>query len=233
MAKQWKWFLFYILTIGAVLIAVQFGSRSISVMAENRPAQRSHCVIIDPGHGGEDGGAVSVSGQPESLYNLAIGLQLRDLLQLLGFKTKMIRTEDVSVYTKGETLSQKKASDLKERVRSANETDGAVLLSIHQNHFPDSRFSGAQVFYAETPGSKILAEQIQELLAASINPGNKRQIKPADGVYLMTHIKCPGVLVECGFLSNPQEELMLRDPEYQKKLSAVISVAVSSYLSNT
>ncbi len=233
MVKQWKWYLFCVLTVCTVLLTVQFGSRSVSAMAESRPVQRSHCVIIDPGHGGEDGGAVSVSGQPESFYNLAIGLQLQDLLQLLGYKTKIIRTEDISVYTRGETLSQKKASDLKERVRTANETDGAVLLSIHQNHFPDSSLSGAQVFYAKTPGSEILAKQMQELFATSINPGSRRQIKKADGIYLMTHIHCPGVLIECGFLSNPQEEQMLRAPEYQKKLSAVIAAAVSGYLSNT
>jgi len=202
-------------------------------MAENKPVERESCIIIDPGHGGEDGGAVSISNLPESGYNLSIALRLEDLLQILGYDTKMTRTEDISVYTKGETLAQKKISDLKERVRIVNETNGAVLLSIHQNHFPDPKFHGAQVFFAESEGSEALARQIQGLLSTSINPGSKRQIKKSSGIYLMEHIRSPGVLIECGFLSNPEEECNLRDPEYQKRLSMVIAVAVSQFLSNT
>ena len=106
---------------------------------------------------------------------------------------------------KGETLAQKKISDLKERVRITNETDGAILLSIHQNHFPDPKLYGAQVFYAKTAGSEALAEHIQNLIVSSVNPGSRRRIKQSDGVYLMTNIKYPGVLIECGFLSNPAE----------------------------
>ena len=221
-----------LLIVCASLLVTELGSRVVSVMAENNVIRKKHCIVIDPGHGGEDGGAVSLSNLPESGYNLSIALRLKDLLHLLGYQTKMIRTEDVSVYTKGDTLSQKKQSDLKERVRIANETDGAVLLSIHQNHFPDPIFYGAQVFYGKAEGSELLAQQIQELLVASVNPGSRRKVKKSEGVYLMEHIQVPGVLIECGFLSNPQEEQKLRDPDYQKRLSAVIAVAVSQYLSN-
>ena len=118
------------------------------------PTKEEAYLLIDPGHGGEDGGAISRSGLPESTYNLEISQKLQDLLNLLGHQTKMIRTSDISVYTKGETLAQKKASDLKERVNFANNTPGAILVSIHQNHFPDDRYSGAQVFYAKTHGSQ-------------------------------------------------------------------------------
>lgn len=233
MKLEWRWVLFYALTVCTVLLIVKLGNRAVLVMAENKPIEREHCIIIDPGHGGEDGGAVSVSNLPESGYNLDIAIRLQDLIRLLGYETKMIRTEDISVYTKGETLAQKKMSDLKERVRIVNETDNAILLSIHQNHFPDPKLQGAQVFYANTEGSEDLAKQIQSLLVSSVNPGSKRQIKKSSGVYLMEHIACPGVLIECGFLSNPQEESKLRDPVYQKKLSVVISAAVSQFLSNT
>jgi N-acetylmuramoyl-L-alanine amidase len=145
----------------------------------------------------------------------------------------MVRTSDISVYTKGETLAQKKASDLKARVKLANETPGALLLSIHQNHYPDDRYCGAQVFYAKTHGSQQLAAQLQKAFVSTLNPGSHRQEKKSSGIYVMEHIQCPGVLIECGFLSNPEEDSKLRDPTYQKKLCSVIAATVCQYLSNT
>jgi len=144
----------------------------------------------------------------------------------------MIRTTDISVYTKGETIAQKKISDLKERVRITNETENAILISIHQNHYPDSQYHGAQVFYTSTEGSQDLARRVQAAFANSINKGSRRACKKSDGVYLMEHITRPGVLIECGFLSNPQEEANLRTKEYQQKVCCVIVSAADSYLSN-
>ena len=233
MKAQWKWGLFCCLVVSITLFVTKLGCEVVSVMAEHRSITNQYCIVIDPGHGGEDGGAVSVSNLPESEYNLSIALRLKDLIHLLGYQTKMIRTEDISVYTKGEKLSEKKASDLQERVRIVNETDNAVLVSIHQNHFPEPIYNGAQVFYAQTAGSEDLAEQIQRLIKTSINPGSRRQVKKAEKIFLMSRVCCPAVLIECGFLSNPQEELKLRDPEYQKILCSVISVALAQYLSNT
>lgn len=219
----------YLLTIAGLICAVLWGSRAVTTLAENLPIERRHCFVIDAGHGGEDGGATSCTGRMESGINLEIALRLNDLLHFLGFDTRMIRTTDTSIYTKGESLSQKKASDLKERVRLVNETEGAILLSIHQNNFSDSRYSGAQVFYAKTEGSQILAKQLQENLVASLNPGSNRKAKPADGVYLMEHIQSLGVLIECGFLSSPEEEAKLTTPQYQKQLCCVIAVCAISY----
>lgn len=145
----------------------------------------------------------------------------------------MIRTTDTSIYTKGETIAQKKISDLKERVRIVNKTENALLLSIHQNNFTDSRYSGAQVFYAGTEGSAQLAKLLQERLVSTLNPGSNRKCKKSDGVYLMEHIDCTGVLIECGFLSNAEEEAKLSCGTYQKKLCCVIAATVSQYLSNT
>ena len=231
MKKHGKWVLVYCSVVCIGLLATAFGNRVVSVLAEDRFTRSMHCIVIDPGHGGEDGGAVSITNLPES--GLEISLRLQDMFHLLGYQTRMIRTEDVSIFTKGDTLAQKKTSDLMERVRIANETEGALLLSIHQNHFPDSQYAGAQVFFAQTEGSEDLAKQIQNSFITSVNPGSKRQVKKAEKVYLMTHIQCPGVLIECGFLSNPQEERMLRDPEYQKKLVSVIAAATGTFLSNT
>ena len=220
----------YILTIAGLLLAVMAGSRAVTAISEGLPLDNRHCIIIDPGHGGEDGGAISCTGRPESEYNLEISLRLRDLMHLLGYETKMIRTTDVSVYTNGSSIAQKKVSDLKERVRIINETGNSLLLSIHQNQFTDNRYSGAQVFYCATEGSQELAKQLQEAFVTSINPGSHRKSKKSDGVYLMEHIRCTGVLIECGFLSNPEEEARLGTPEYQIKLCCVIAATVAEYL---
>ena len=233
MKKAWKIAVVYCSVVIALLLGSSLGSRAVTVWSEGRVADKRHCIVIDPGHGGEDGGAISQSGLPESTYNLEISLRLNDLLNLLGYDTKMVRKTDISVYTKGETLSQKKASDLKERVKLVNEIDNAVLLSIHQNHYPDSKYSGAQVFYANTDGSESLAKQLQNALVSTLNPGSRRQVKKCSGIYLMEHIQCPGVLIECGFLSNTAEDAKLKTPEYQKQLSCVIAAATCQYLSNT
>lgn len=212
----------YIGTILITLTLTSLGSRAVAVFSQSLPPVREHCFIIDAGHGGVDGGATSCTGKLESAFNLEISLRLNDLLRFMGYKTKMIRTEDISVYTKDGSIAQKKVSDLKERVRICAETDGAILLSIHQNTFTDSRYYGPQVFYAETDGSEELAKQIQKIL----DPDGHRKVKMAKGIYLMEHISCTGVLIECGFLSNPEEEAKLRSEEYQKQLCCGISAAV-------
>lgn len=231
--KRWHYYLFCVSTMALVLLCAYWGSRVVTVISEELPFERKHCIVIDPGHGGEDGGATSCTGRMESEYNLAISRRLDDLLHLLGYRTRKTRTSDVSIYTTGSTIAQKKVSDLKERVRIVNETENALLLSIHQNQFSDSRYSGAQVFYAKTTGSKELGQKLQTELVSALNPGSNRKSKPVSGVYLLENISCTGVLIECGFLSNPQEEARLRDEDYQKALCCVIAASLHQYLSNT
>lgn len=233
MKKKNGWLAAYPLTVLAVMASIWWGSQTVTTLSENSILPRSTCIIIDAGHGGIDGGATSCTGVLESQYNLQIALKLEDLLHLMGFETKMIRRTDISVHTKGETIAQKKVSDLKERLRIANETPNGLYLSIHQNYFPDSRYSGAQVFYPNTKGSQELAIQLQSALCTVMNPSNLRQSKKSSGVYLMERIQCPGLLIECGFLSNPQEASQLQKPSYQQKLCAVIATSVGSFLSNT
>lgn len=231
--RSFSFVAFYIAVIVLFLVGTVIGSRTVTVFSENQPVTREHCIIIDAGHGGEDGGATSCTGILESRFNLEIALRLNDLLRFLGYDTVMIRTTDTSVYTGGSTIAQKKVSDLKERVRVVNDAEKGLLISIHQNFFADSRYSGAQVFYAATDGSEELAKQLQSAFTSALNPGSSRQCKKAAGIYLMEHIDSPGILVECGFLSNPEEEAKLRTPDYQKKLCCTIAASVSQYLSNT
>jgi len=217
------------LLVFAVFIALPLaGNKAITTLAEN-PAIR-HVIIVDAGHGGVDGGAVSCTGTYESKLNLEIAKKLEDLFHLLGIRTIMTRDTDRSVYTEGETIAAKKVSDIKERVRIVNTTPNAVLLSIHQNNFHDPRYSGTQVFYNGQANSKDLAERLQTSFRDNLNASNKRQIKKASGVYLMDHINSMGILIECGFLSNPGEEAMLRDSSYQNKLCCIIAATVSQYL---
>lgn len=225
-----KWS-FYPITVLVFLALIGFGSKSITVISENLPIMDRRCYVIDPGHGGVDGGAVSCTGRPESQYNLEISLRLRDLMNFLGCKTRMIRTTDISVYTQGDTIAQKKISDLKHRVRICSEEDNAVLLSIHQNTFSDSRYHGPQVFFAKNEGSEALAKALQANLVSTLDPDSSRQAKKASGIYLMDHISCPGILIECGFLSNHKEEAALRSADYQKELCCVVAASVASHFS--
>lgn len=223
----------YLLVLFGCLVLVQLGSQTMTVMIEKAPIEGRACIVIDAGHGGIDGGATSCTGVLESQLNLEIALRLDDLLHFLGHDTKMVRTTDTSIYTEGTTIAAQKVSDLKERVKLVNETENALLVSIHQNTFQDDRYHGAQVFYAKDTTSEALAKKLQSAMIQFLNPGSKRQCKPSDGIYLMQHIERPGVLIECGFLTNPEEEAMLRSGEYQQKLCCVIASVVNGYLSNT
>lgn len=203
---------------------------AVTTIAENSPIANRRSIVIDAGHGGVDGGAISCTGIYESKLNLQISLRLNDLMHLLGLKTVMLRSTDTDLSRGEGTIAQRKIADLKERVRIINKLENCILISIHQNNFQDSRYSGAQVFYADTEASEDLAIKLQEELTKTLMPQNKRKVKPASHVYLMEHITCPGALVECGFLSNPEEEVKLRNDEYQKLLCAVIASTVSLYL---
>ena len=222
--------LYYVLIVSIFLTATYWGSAATSTIAQMIPVERGHTVVIDAGHGGVDGGATSCTGKLESAFNLEIALRLNDLMHLLGVHTTMIRTTDVSVYTEGDTIAAKKVSDLKERVRIVNKAEDALLVSIHQNTFSDGRYGGAQVFYSAKGEGQHLAELLQNTFCATINPGSNRRSKKADGIFLMEHIEATGVLIECGFLSNAEEEAKLRSPDYQKKLCCVIAATVCNFL---
>lgn len=225
---DYKTICIYILVFTLFLIIPLLGNHAIMVYSEN--VQSKNTVIIDAGHGGIDSGAVSCSGIYESHLNLQIATRFRDLAHLLGLTTIMIRDTDTSLHTEGNTIAAQKISDIRERVRIVNTTPNALLVSIHQNSFLDNRYSGTQVFYNNQQGSKDLAEKFQIAFKQTLDSSNHRQPKRITGVYLMEHINCTGILIECGFLSNPQEEALLRDEEYQKALCCVIATSLHQYL---
>lgn len=183
-------------------------------------------VVVDAGHGGEDGGATSPNGVEESHLNLEIALRVNDLLRFAGQRTLLTRSEDITIADPDlNTVRQRKVSDLKNRVAMVNGTENAVLLSIHQNSLPSSVVThGAQVFWNRQEGAEQLAETVQDALNGCINAGNEKHAKPIPAtIYLMKHITAPGVIVECGFLSNQEETVRLQEPDYQRKLAAAIA----------
>ena len=220
----------YILIIASMLGVAFFASDVITTMSESAAFTERKIIVIDAGHGGIDGGATSTSGVLESKTNLEIALRLRDLCNLLGIKTVMIRTDDRSIHTAGDTIAAQKVSDLKERVRIVNENADCILVSIHQNYFHESQYRGAQVFYNTEGDSKELAVEMQSALVRSLNEGSNRKSKKADGIYLMKQCKTTAILIECGFISNKQEDELLQSKEYQQKLCVVMASVLSSHL---
>lgn len=219
----------YLIVFGACFMFAVFTSHSITVMSMNTPMEGRIHIVIDAGHGGEDGGAVSCTGVLESQLNLEVATRLNDLLHLLGYNTVMLRTEDISLHTEGNTIAAHKISDLKNRVDRINQAENALLVSIHQNFFSESVYCGAQVFHTDDPEGEMLATSAQAAFIRHLNPGSQRNIKKATGVYVMEHIQCPGILVECGFLSNPEEEAKLRQEAYQQKICVILASCISKY----
>lgn len=179
-------------------------------------------LILDAGHGGTDGGAVSITGKPESEINLEITLRARDLAAFMGTSPLMTReTEDIEYPEDADTIRLKKVYDQKSRVAFINSAENPVLISIHQNKYESSRASGSQVFY--TNGAEEFAANMQNRLTELLMPSNKRTAsKISDSIYLMSHITCPAILIECGFISNPDEARLLETGDYQKKLAVII-----------
>lgn len=188
-------------------------------------------ILIDPGHGGIDGGAQSKTGTIEKDINLQIALKLRDKLEESGYKVYMTRDEDEGLYQKGNTVREKKREDLNRRVEMKKETECDIFVSIHQNMFPQSKCYGAQVWYASNDNSYNLATIVQDSIKESVKDNNKRVAKPAAEAYLILRDKYEGasILVECGFLSNPDEEAKLKSDEHQNLIVEGISGGIDKY----
>ena len=182
-------------------------------------------LIIDPGHGGADSGAVSPLGLRESEVNLDIAQRLDLLMGFFGVRTVMTRdTEDITYSQSAESIRDKKNEDMRNRIKLINSVENAVLISIHQNKYTDSGPFGAQVLYARTQGSRELAENMQKLMIDTLNPRNYRAAARIPGrVFIMNNVKIPAILIECGFLSNPEEEALLKTGEYRLKIAMTIA----------
>ncbi len=192
-------------------------------------------VIIDAGHGGDDGGAIGIDGTVEKDINLDIALKLEKLLKFYGFDVIMTRTDDIMTCDDGlDSLRKRKVSDIHNRFDILEKNPDAVFISIHQNKFEDNSQHGTQVFYSgNNDESKLLAESIQNSIVSVLQPDNSRVVKKSgSGIYLLYHAKLPAVLVECGFISNPAEVKKLNDENYRMKIAILIADGLIKYLMN-
>lgn len=201
----------------------------VSVSSENVKSMPT--IVIDAGHGGEDGGAVSESGVLEKDINLSIANDTSALFYLLGFDVTQTRKTDIALDNGEDTIRKRKVSDMKKRLEIFNSSEENTIISIHQNKFSESKYHGTQIFYSpNNPKSKQLADSIKYSVKGLLQPDNERECKKADsGIYLLNNTNNPAVIVECGFISNGEECKNLLDSQYQKQMAFSITAGFLSY----
>ena len=227
MLKKIMELIFALAVLAGLLFAGDKVRTYVSVQQEN---VRRNLVVLDPGHGGRDPGKVGAQGEQEKDINLAISLKVKERLEKDGMEVVMTREEDVMLAD--EDASNKKLEDLNNRIRIINERQPAVAVSIHQNSYSDASVKGAQIFYfTHSDKGKQAAEALQKELL-EFDQENTRKIKANDTYYLLKKTEVPTVIVECGFLSCPEEAALLTDEAYQKKLAEAIAKGIESWVVN-
>lgn len=188
-------------------------------------------IVIDAGHGKPDEGAQSNNGTTEAETNLKIALKLQNLLEQSGSSVILTRSDENAIYDiDAKTLKQKKISDIHNRVKIGNESSADIFVSIHLNKIPQQQYDGWQTFYnAQSEEGQKLAVSIQNNLNDAIQKENNRVAKSIDNIYIVKHVEIPMTIVECGFLSNPEEERLLLADEYQNRLAWGIYNGIIDY----
>lgn len=232
---------------GFICLSLVFGACAViignadTLLSENTlpvstEIKKAPLIVIDPGHGGEDGGCVGVDGVLEKELNLLQSQSLCETLCAMGVPAEMTRTDDTMLYGMYGDMKDyggmKKVFDLRNRLRFAEESGASALISIHMNKFTDEKYSGAQVYYStNSDGSTQLAALIQESITGNLQKENNRLTKKAgSNIYILNRAHLTAVLCECGFLSNPQEAELLRNEDYRKKLSLCIAAAALEWI---
>ncbi|HFD2030793.1 TPA: N-acetylmuramoyl-L-alanine amidase CwlD [Clostridium perfringens] len=213
------------------IMMLSFLALNISFLKVNAE-ENNKIIVIDPGHGGIDGGAKSEGGVIEKDINLSISLKTKDALESKGYKVIMTRNEDVGLYTEGKKVREKKIEDLGNRVKIKKENKCDAFISIHQNMFPQKNCKGAQVWSANNEPSQKLGKIIQQKFKEEVDQNNKREAKVAKKEYKILNDGYEGasVIVECGFLSNPEECELLGKEDYQNKIANTLANAIDEYL---
>ena len=221
--------LLFILVLAVLTTSFTFLAMRYLPLTQPSQAIPMRTIVLDAGHGGEDGGAVSASGLIEKDVNLRLTLMLRDLLVANGVKVVLTRESDTLLYDKNADYhGRKKALDLAARKKIAEETPNSIFVSIHMNTYPLPTCQGLQVWYSpNNPSSQKIAEQVQSTTRALLQQKNDRTVKKAgSSIYLLHHINTPAILVECGFLSSPQEAERLADENYLKELAFTLFISI-------
>ncbi|HID0817532.1 N-acetylmuramoyl-L-alanine amidase CwlD [Clostridium botulinum] len=224
-----------VLTTIIIFISLGFIIR-INIFSNSNSVKGKKIILIDPGHGGMDGGAVARDGTLEKDVNLEISKILKKNLKKEGYKVVMTREDDSGLYSedKGKRVRQKKIEDLNKRCELKRTTKCDMFISIHLNMFDQSQYYGAQVWYSNNEDSKRLAHILQNNLREELDENNKRKEKAAKNSYkiLRNNDKMPSVIVECGFLSNSMELEKLKSTDYQEKISKAIVKSVGDYFND-
>jgi N-acetylmuramoyl-L-alanine amidase len=217
-------------TVVITLLVYAVLKYTIPTKAETITSEKK-TILIDPGHGGYDGGADGIDGIKEKDINLRISLKLRDTLVANGYNVVMIREEDKDLLDEGKRTGTKKAQDIGNRCKMKLESNADLFISIHQNKFPQGKYYGSQVWYSKREESKILGHIVQRNLIIDLDNGNNRVEKPAKNDYriLTCNDNMPSILIECGFLSNEQERKLLQDKDYQQKIADSIVKSIKEY----
>lgn len=211
-----------------VFLAAKYGSIAVVSAEAERQAERP-VVVIDVGHGGDDPGKVGIDGSLEKDINLQIARKLKVYLEQSDVEVVMTREEDVGLYSASDT--KKKMADMRKRCEIIEESGADLVVSIHQNSYHQEDVSGAQVFYyRKSEKGKRLAEILQKRFDYALRDQNRRKAKPNDSYYLLLHVKCPIVIVECGFLSNWKEAALLKTEEYQDRVAYTLHMGIMEYL---
>ncbi len=224
-------FLCFTIICGCFWVSSSLLSRE--TVADTDPMPPLPTVVLDAGHGGEDGGASSVSGLLEKDLNLAVAKELESLLLANGYCVLMTRTDDRMLYDREtDYRGRKKLLDQTERIRIAESAPNAIFISIHMNSFPQEQYSGLQVWYSENdPRSEKLAADVQAAVRDELQPQNDREIKRAgSSIFLLHRLQMPAILIECGFLSNRQEASLLGESDYQRELAYVLFLSINRSL---
>ncbi|SKA93226.1 N-acetylmuramoyl-L-alanine amidase [Caloramator quimbayensis] len=220
--------LILVLFIAAFITTFDYGYMNVFIAKLMPTGHR--VIIVDAGHGGMDGGAIGKSGTIEKNINLEIAKKLKAYIEESGDVCIMIREVDEGLYSQINANETKKRQDLKKRKEIIKENNADAFISIHLNSFPQAQYYGAQVFYPKgDENSKLFAKIVQEELIKTLNRNNKRVEKETDVYYIILNNNIPSILVECGFLSNPEEERLLNDENYQNKVAWALYCGIMKY----
>ena len=199
--------------------------------AETEPKREKICVVIDAGHGGADPGKVGVNGSLEKDINLKIAEMVKSFLEAEDVEVVMTRTDDGGLYDEG--ASNKKVQDMKRRIAVIEEADPAIVVSIHQNSYPDASVSGVQVFYyKDSVKGKEAAEIMQSQLIKTLKPEKERVAKDNSSYYLLKKTSVPIMIVECAFMSNPAEAELLTQEDYQERVAWAIYMGIMQVINS-
>lgn len=219
------------LLVLSILIVVKESAEYVSVLKENGTKETRHTIVIDPGHGGNDPGKVGINSALEKDVNLAIALKLKKYLEQEDMEVVMTRQEDKGLYE--ETDSNKKVHDMKNRLAIMEGVKPALVVSVHQNSYPEESVSGVQVFYyRDSAEGKKAALLMQEQMIATLQPTKERAAKENSTYYILKKTTVPTIIVECGFLSNREEADRLTSEDYQERVAWAIHLGIMRYINS-